>query len=350
MPIIGIIASSKKTAANADLAIAHDVSPFVTAYSFSSAAGYGAKYANPAVLPADTGHAVDFSTGNTTIGVGGYQYISSYAWTLGVGFGSRISNTSVASFYFDAMSIAPNNAFMALSTYGSNKGVHGYLYSTTTGLGMKFANPSVLPSPNEEMYGVAVNNASTDGAFVGYSPPGILAYPMSTSGFGTKYANPTPTQDNCGGVDFHPTDASIFLTTRYNDYATAYAWTNGSGFGAKYANASPAVTNWATPGEFSPSGNAVAFGLQASYSPYIEAYAWSNSTGWGTKYSAPSTIPSGQTMNLRFKPTGDVVSAAMNTGAYTISYAWSDSSGFGAKYSNPATPPAGYPLAVSYSR
>jgi hypothetical protein len=175
MPILGTIASSRKvSAANADFAIAHDVSPFVTAYPFSSTTGYGTKYANPSNLPADTGHAVDFSTGNTTIAVGGYQYISSYNWTLGTGFGSRISNTSVSTYYFDAMSIAPDNAFMALTTYGSTFGVHGYLYSTSTGLGTKFSNPGTLPSPNQEMYNVAVNNASNAGAFVGYSPPGML--------------------------------------------------------------------------------------------------------------------------------------------------------------------------------
>ena len=349
MPILGTIASSRLKAVPEDFAIAHDVSPYVSVWPFSGTTGYGTKYSNPSTLPPSTGHGVDFSGNNETIGITGYQFASAYSWTVGTGFGSRISNTTPA-LYFTSLSIAKSNAFAAMTTYGSTKGVHGYAYSTSTGFGSKFSDPATLPSPNEEMYNVNINNASTDVAYVGYSPPAILAYPMSGSGFGTKYANPNPTQDNMGGVDFHPTDASIWCSGRYGVYAQVYAWTNGSGFGSKYANPSSALTGWAMDGSFNPNGNVIGFGLQASISPFIEAYAWSNLTGWGTKYSAPSTTPAGQVSHVRFTVNGNAVAGTMNTGAYTIAYAWSDSTGFGSKFSDPATAPTGYPLYANFTR
>lgn len=41
------------------IAIAHDSSPYVTAYPWSSS-GFGTKYSNPATLPASTGNGVAF--------------------------------------------------------------------------------------------------------------------------------------------------------------------------------------------------------------------------------------------------------------------------------------------------
>jgi hypothetical protein len=352
MPILGTIASSRRAAGGpADFAIAHDVSPYVTVWPFSSATGYGTKYANPAVLPASTGHGVDFATTNATIGVAGYQYASAWAWSSS-GFGTKKTDPAATTLYFDSLAIAKDNSFAALTNYTTTPGVNGYAFSASSGFGSKFSNPGTLPGPNAEMYGVDINNASTDTVFAGYDSPYLLAYPMSSSGFGTKYANPSPLPEpNNGSPKFSPTDLAVASNSRDNSpYIRAWAWTNGSGFGTVYSAPSTSINAWVMSLDFHPTGAAIGMGLQAGYSPYVAAYAWSDSSGWGTKYSNPSTLPASQSMNGVFNPAGDVFALAMSSGSYTIAYAWSNGTGFGAKYSDPATAPTGYPLYANFSR
>ena len=71
-------------------------------------------------------------------------------------------------------------------------------------------------------------------------------------------------------------------------YITAYPWST-SGFGTKYANPAtlPAGANAVA---FSPSGNAMALGEYGPFSSYIGAYPWSAS-GFGTRYANPATQP-----------------------------------------------------------
>jgi len=58
--VLGIVASSGGGGVLlTDIAVAHDSSPFVSAYPFS--AGFGTKYADPATLPTGTGRGVAFS-------------------------------------------------------------------------------------------------------------------------------------------------------------------------------------------------------------------------------------------------------------------------------------------------
>ena len=60
MYILGIWASSKRTAVAAAqyIAVAHATSPFISAYPWNP--GFGTKYANPATLPGTEGFGVGF--------------------------------------------------------------------------------------------------------------------------------------------------------------------------------------------------------------------------------------------------------------------------------------------------
>ena len=53
---LGILAAQVAAFLARDVAVAHSDSPFVSAYPFS--AGFGTKYADPAVLPTGTGRNV----------------------------------------------------------------------------------------------------------------------------------------------------------------------------------------------------------------------------------------------------------------------------------------------------
>ena len=45
-----------------DIAVAHGTSPYVSAYPWTPGVGFGAKYADPAALPAGIGQGVAFSS------------------------------------------------------------------------------------------------------------------------------------------------------------------------------------------------------------------------------------------------------------------------------------------------
>ena len=66
--------------------------------------------------------------------------------------------------------------------------------------------------------------------------PFVTAYPWSSSGFGTKYANPATAASGAqNGVAFSPTGTEIAVAHASSPYVTAYTW-NGSGFGTKFTD------------------------------------------------------------------------------------------------------------------
>ena len=59
---------------------------------------------------------------------------------------------------------------------------------STSGFGVKFANPATLPTGN--VRGAAFSTAGTELAVAHLASPFVTAYPWSSSGFGVKFANP----------------------------------------------------------------------------------------------------------------------------------------------------------------
>ena len=75
------------------IAVAHDTTPFVTAYPWSSTTGFGTKFANPTTLPTGTGNGVAFTSAGNAIAVAhdGSPFVSAYPWS-GSGFGTKFAN------------------------------------------------------------------------------------------------------------------------------------------------------------------------------------------------------------------------------------------------------------------
>ena len=76
------------------LAVAHNSSPYITAYPWSGS-GFGTKYANPSTLPTGTGNGVAFSPDNSAIAVAhlASPFITAYPWSSS-GFGTKYANPS----------------------------------------------------------------------------------------------------------------------------------------------------------------------------------------------------------------------------------------------------------------
>ena len=74
------------------LAVAHDVTPFISVYPWS--AGFGTKYANPSTLSTGNSIGVSFNPSGTAIAVAHATspFISTYPWSAG--FGTKYANPS----------------------------------------------------------------------------------------------------------------------------------------------------------------------------------------------------------------------------------------------------------------
>ena len=134
-PILGIVASQITGKLIQYLAVAHGGSPYITIYPWS--AGFGTKYADPAVLPTGTGYGVRFTSDKKTVAV--------------------------------AIEVSP-----FITAYAFDKG-----------FGTKYANPATLPT--NVAIAVAFTPADNAVAVAHVDSPYITAYPWS-AGFGTKYA------------------------------------------------------------------------------------------------------------------------------------------------------------------
>ena len=78
----------------ADLAVAHQTTPYMSVYPWVSGTGFGTKYANPATIPTSGAADVDFSPAGTEFAVAEINSprVIAYAFTSGTGFGSKYAN------------------------------------------------------------------------------------------------------------------------------------------------------------------------------------------------------------------------------------------------------------------
>jgi hypothetical protein len=181
---------------------------------------------------------------------------------------------------------------------------------------------------------------------VGHSnSPYVTVYPWSSSGFGTKFANPATLPAGTGlGVAFSPAGTEIAISHVNTPYITAYSW-SVSGFGTKFANPATLPAGAVYSVAFSPSGTEIAIGHQTT--PYVTAYPWSSS-GFGTKFSDPATLPAGLPIGIAFSPAGTEIAVAHFNTPFITAYHWS-SSGFGTKFTDPATLPPDIGRGISFS-
>jgi hypothetical protein len=316
------------------IAVGTTNTPFVTTYPFS-ATGFGAKYADPATLPAGSGNGVAFSPAGDAIAVAhaNTPFVTAYPWS-GSGFGVKFANpATLPAGAGNGIAFNPSGNVVAVAEQ-TTPFIDAYAWSSS-GFGTRFSNPATLPASTSNS--VAFSPAGDAIAVAHFTTPFITAYPWSGSGFGTKYADPATLPATTGrGVAFAPAGDAIVVSSNSTPFIEAYAW-SGSGFGTKFANPATLPTGFSRRVAFNPSGDVVA--VAHSVSPFVTAYAWSGS-GFGTKYADPATLPAGDAIGVAFSPAGDAIAVAHGTTPFITAYPWSGS-GFGVKFANPATlPPA----------
>jgi len=276
-----------------DIALAHETSPFTTAYPWSNS-GFGTKYSNPVTTPTGAARGVSFSRSSTEIVVGhnNSPFITAYPWTTGSGFGTKYSNpaTLPTTIGFDADFHISDQAVLVI--IAASQALNIYNWTNGSGFGSKFANPASAPGGGE---GAIFNRKGTVVAAATDTSPFIHAYPFTVaSGFGTKYSNPATTPGSLGrGVDFNKTNTVIaYIGTSSSPENVAYAWTDSSGFGTKYADSST-LSGIGNGICFSAYDNYIGLALDNSSTPQsrLKVYDWDNASGWGTLVSDPATRP-----------------------------------------------------------
>ena len=335
---------------NKTLIVAHNVSPYITAYPFDG--GFGAKYTNPASIPTATGgqaNSVTFNTAGNLVAVAysGSPHVSVYNWTAGVGFGSVFSQPATLP-TGDGMGVDFNTASNYItishttapyiSTYNWSGGFGSKVANPSTGLtstgnsvafsptnnlivvamdltpfvaaypfsggsyGTRHANPSNAPTNTGNS--VSFNNVKTTIPYqvaVGFSgTPNLRVWPVDIYGFATPYADPaTLPYPHVYSVAFNSTGTNLVTTCYGGARIAAYPWSDD--FGTKYADPSTALpADFTTASAFNAAGNAVAVGSGAS--PFVIAYSFTSGVGFGAKLADPTIIPTGRGRSIAFSP------------------------------------------------
>lgn len=333
---LGILATLSSSMRQAIVAVSSS-SPYVKAWEWSDATGFGTAFSDPATLPtAGTMRDVDFSPTSDAVVFGSTTLNTLQAYTWNNGFGTKYTD-GTASNYTSSLRFSPTGGAVAF-VYSS--GVRVYPWTKASGFGTLYSAPATPPTGRGN--GVTFNPAGSVIAVGHDTSPYISTYPWTdASGFGTKYSNPGTSVGSSGeSVCFNPAGNVIVIGSTSSVYVHAYAWSGG--FGSKYSSpaSNPGSNGYAVA--FSRAGTTLAVGTLST--PYIHAYPWS--AGYGTKYANPASLPGSEVHGIDWSPTDShmLVSA---TSSGTFAYAWS--SGFGTR-TTPSSTLSGSNWGVRFNR
>jgi len=334
------------------VAVAHQTTPYVTAYPWTEGTGFGTKYTNPATLPGGNARSAAFNSSPNTmeLAIGHFSGIgmSIYPWSDS-GFGTRYSDlgsvTNLLGTFFRL-------DCTAIAIVGTNSPfIEAWSWTLGSGGGSKFSNPATLPpdASNTNSGQWPVSYQGNDVMVGSQASPRIQIYPFNQSSFGTKYANPASSQIRSAiGWGWSRDGRVVFIggeTDGSNSRVDAYKFTSGTGFGTKYSASSSVGAN--SIQSVGHSGSDIA--AISNNSPYVKVWPFSFDSGFGTAYADPATIV-GNIRDVKFSRNGDTIfTAGSAAGDQIAAWPWS-SSGFGTKYSAPATLPTGdgYAIAPNY--
>lgn len=261
--------------------------------------------------------------------------IGVYAYRWGDGFMSRYTDPfqQITGALVQRVEISPAENAIAATDSGKNLAV--FSWNSNSGFGSRYSTLSGGTSGVQSMAftpeaDAVVMSSSTSGGF-------LYAGSWSSSGWGTRYTNPTSILNSYSDIKFNKLPGRFFvaITTATSPYLDARKWDSSSGFGTKYANPSPTPSSGGYRVSISPDEQSVA--MSQFNSPYISVYRFS-SGGFGTKYSNPSVLATSGGDGISFSPDNSSIVMALAQSPYLAAWAWNSTSGFGTKYADPATP------------
>lgn len=220
-----------------------NTAPRVNAYTWTSGSGFGTKYAAPSTPPTSIVRSISFNPTSSVVFLGAdiaasaAYAILAYAWSSASGFGTKFaqpatnpSNTaqfSVTTPSGDAIYMGNNNVTF----------VQGYPWSGS-GFGTLYTAPSTPPTGSG--IGGSINAAGNALVVAHTTTPFVTAYSIS-NGFGSKFANPATLPTGNGvSASFNKTGDSVAIGHSTTPFTSVYAWS--AGFGTKYADPSTIIS------------------------------------------------------------------------------------------------------------
>ena len=305
--------------------------------------GYGSRYANPTTLPtsATGGFGGDFNSPDNDAIVQVFSITSSasgvqgYKWSDS-GYGTKYTNPAIT-VGWETVQFNPADKTRFIISAAAINFVRMFEFNSTTGFGTTYASSTFS---GISLFSARYNSSGNTVFGAGTASPYVHAWPATTSGFGTKYANPPTALGGSGaGVEPNPSNTVVLVGggIASGPRIHAYAWTTASGFGTKYAN--PATFATGGTGQliaWSPSGTVAFSNIGAN--PGIQAYNFSVASGFGTVLTAPSASGLVSQNAARFNREGNAIVTTTASTPFTHAWAWTGSA-FGSKFANPASLP-----------
>lgn len=270
-------------------------------------------------------------------------YIHAYEWRGASGFGPKYNDPGsiVDLGWARECDVSPDSTVVVLGG-DNNPYIAAYEIDPVTGFGNTYSNPASLP--NGQCFALAFNRAGNAIAY-GQIPTGSPTFAKSlivyrwdnTTGFGSLYTTSvTLPNSTVTDVDFARDDSAIVVTSGASPYVRGISWNNTTGFGTAKAGPATVPSNVADKIRFNNSNNVVGV-CSSLVSPYVFMYAWSDS-GFGTKFADSITLSAGAN-GIDFTPNDDALIIGQNTSPFVSAYRWNNNTGFGVRWANPTTLP-----------
>ena len=300
------------------------------------------KMSDPASLPNYWGRDVDWSPDDRYLAVAhnNSPYVTIYDWSSG----SPVKVADPSSLPTNAatgVAWSPDGRYLAVTHYSSP---YVTIYDWSSGSPVKIANPATLPTGDS--YGKPAWSPNGRYLLVGHiNSPNITIYDWS-SGAPVKIANPaTLPPASAYGAEWSPNGRYLAVAHYGSPYVTIYDWSSGAP--VKIAN--PATLPVGGVGEqsfrvaWSPDGRYLTVSHYAS--PYITIYDWIS--GSPVKIANPASLPTDQGQSLSWSPDGRYMSVGQPSSPYVVNYDWT--SGLPVRTSNLSPLPTAAILGVSWS-
>lgn len=156
------------------IVISFGISPYIRGITWNNTTGFGTAQSGPATIPSNVADKIRFNNSNNVVGVCSSlvsPYVFMYAWSSS-GFGTKFADSITLSAGAIAIDFTTNDDALIIGQ-NSSPYVSAYKWNNVTGFGVRWANPTTLPTfPTENLKvspdGEQVVLASQNAGFTGY--------------------------------------------------------------------------------------------------------------------------------------------------------------------------------------
>lgn len=268
--------------------IANTTDPRYALYPFSSS-GFGTRIATQSLGVADRAYAwrPDQSGIALTLRSGALMSMRSFTTDIGAAYTSQPAPLNGSQ---DGRSVAVHPANNAVAATWATSPYVGAAVLTSNGYGAAYSAPATGVGATSWPWDVEFSPSGNSIVITTDASPWVAGYAWTSgSGFGSKFSNPSSALSRSPlALSFHPNGNYVAFSQGLNGIYV-YAYNDSTGFGSLAVTASPG--GFVYDVQFSRDGKYLA--VTHDGSPYISMYNWTGSAV-GSKLSNPASLPAGE--------------------------------------------------------